>query len=199
MPERLKSKKCSRCKEEKPALEFRVREDRPGGLDYTCKPCHKQRGLDWVKANPEKYREQYQKAFRRSYPTPFGRARYMYNTAKVHARTYGVPFEMSVEWILAKINAGICEVTGLPFDLTCWGKGQKSNAFGPSLDRIDPTLGYVESNVRVVVWIYNRARGACQDEALLQMSRALVAKFGSSDPVASGVGQDRPAGSLPAS
>lgn len=193
------SRKCSACGEEKPASEFSLRPSRPGGLEYRCKPCKRQQGLDWVKAHPEKYKEQYERAFRKNYPTPFGRARYMYNTARVHARTYGVPFDMSAAWILAKINVGICEVTGLPFDLTCWGKGQKSNAFGPSLDRIDPALGYVESNLRVVIWIYNRARGACQDEALLRMSRAMVAKFGANDSVASGVVPDRPAVSLPAS
>lgn len=34
----------------------------------------------------------------------------------------------------------------------------KSNAFAPSLDRINRRRGYVKGNVRVVCWIFNTLR-----------------------------------------
>lgn len=76
------------------------------------------------------------------------------------------------EWITEKILKGRCEVTGIEFESSV---EKPARPFTPSLDRIDPTRGYHEDNVQVVCWIYNRAKGVQDFEAVLKMAKALVA------------------------
>lgn len=77
-------------------------------------------------------------------------------TARTRARKRGLDFDLHdhVAAIQAKIDRGVCEVTGEPFDLS---PGRKFNS--PSLDRIDPTRGYTIDNVRVVLNLVNAALG----------------------------------------
>lgn len=56
-----------------------------------------------------------------------------------------------------------------------WDGPTRNNPLLPSPDRIDATLGYVPGNVRIVSWIYNRARGAGTDDDVVAMARALLA------------------------
>lgn len=80
---------------------------------------------------------------------------------------------LSLDWVSQKIENGICEVTGISFDLT--GHGSPPNCFTPSLDRVDPTKGYDEDNVKVVVWIYNRAKGPNTQQDVLAFCKAMIA------------------------
>lgn len=50
--------------------------------------------------------------------------------------------------------------------------------FAPSLDRVDPKLGYVTTNVQVVCWSYNQAKGQWDHQDVLVLARALVSKYG---------------------
>ena len=83
---------------------------------------------------------------------------------------------ITVEWISEILEKGSCQVTGLPFDMSC-GKGR--SPFTPSLDREDSTKGYTPENTRVVIWMYNTAKNVFTDEEVLIMANALVNKNGS--------------------
>jgi hypothetical protein len=48
------------------------------------------------------------------------------------------------------------------------------NPWSPSLDRIDPKIGYTLENTRVVVWIYNTAKNVFHDEDVMLMAQALI-------------------------
>lgn len=77
--------------------------------------------------------------------------------AKQRAKRKGMPFtltEADIERIDKTATDGVCEMTGLPFDLT---GGRTWNS--PSLDRIDPQRGYEPGNVRVVLLGLNQAMG----------------------------------------
>ena len=74
-----------------------------------------------------------------------------------------------------KLNVGICEVTGIPFT---YGLNAR-NPWSPSLDRIDPSVGYTLENTRVVVWIYNAAKNVFSDSDVMLMAHALVNSDGS--------------------
>jgi hypothetical protein len=51
-----------------------------------------------------------------------------------------------------------CAVSGLPFDLTAnLDRKHSRNPFGPSLDRIDNSKGYMRGNVRIVLSAVNYA------------------------------------------
>jgi len=68
------------------------------------------------------------------------------------------------------IEAG-CALTGLPFDLTrCEG----NKALGPSIDRIQPKLGYVPGNVRLVCRALNMFLGEWGEDEIAPIAEAFV-------------------------
>lgn len=66
--------------------------------------------------------------------------------------------------IQRRVDAGVCEITGYPFDLT---PGRKFN--GPSIDRIDPSRGYTYDNIRVVLNLVNLALNSWGEDALREV------------------------------
>lgn len=96
--------------------------------------------------------------------------------AKTRAKERGLPFDLDAHHILTKIKTGLCEVTGLAFDLTGRRATRSTHVsqWAPSLDRRVPELGYTKGNVRVVVWCYNAAKGEGTDEDVLRLASALT-------------------------
>lgn len=73
---------------------------------------------------------------------------------------------------------GICPITGwvmaLPIDCDNWEKSQHPK--NASLDRIDPSKGYVRGNIRFVSYIANLARAYYDDETLIEFCKAVDQK-----------------------
>lgn len=90
--------------------------------------------------------------------TPRGRANRLLNNAKDRAKRRNIEFNLTPQWVENKLTLGVCELTGLAFDLTV-SKNTKDNPFAPSLDRINSAIGYTENNTRVILWSVNRALG----------------------------------------
>jgi len=103
-----------------------------------------------------------------------GKAIAMFHGTKV-GRRFRDGNELTVEWILEKLQNGTCEVTGLPFTYSL----NSRNPWSPSLDRIDPNIGYTLDNTRVVLWIYNTSKNVFTDADVLLMAQALVNSDGS--------------------
>lgn len=105
------------------------------GLDGRCKECEKAR----------------RKA---SYFQDFGRE--TFNRVKSRSRKKGVFFDLSLEDIpkLPKY----CPILNIELKINWGGKAQAFNS--PTLDRIDPELGYVKGNI---AWICNEANRLKQD------------------------------------
>ena len=74
------------------------------------------------------------------------------------------------------IETGKCQLTGLPFDLL-QEQTTFQNPYAPSLDRIDSSLGYLDSNVRVVLAAVNRALGQEGETTMLPILEAMVASI----------------------
>ncbi len=92
--------------------------------------------------------------------------------ARVRARAKGVVFDLdsqAIDDLQRVIDRGICELSGLPFVLD----GPRS-AFSPSLDRIDPALGYVACNVRIVLHALNAALGDWGEDVFGKIAEAFV-------------------------
>jgi len=77
--------------------------------------------------------------------------------AKNRARTAKVPFNIDREHLveLWDQNSGKCVLTGRTFSLEAWGDKGQVNPDAPSIDRINPKLGYVKGNVRLVTYHMN--------------------------------------------
>lgn len=131
----------------------------------------------WREKDPARAVASDVKRFTKYYGTLRGRSTYLLNGASTRARRAGVEYDLDVLWLRPKLEAGICEVTGLPFKIEVGnGKGHRVNSFSPSIDRIDQTGGYVKVNCRLTCWIYNRARGAFPSEDFDLMVASLKAK-----------------------
>jgi len=92
-------------------------------------------------------------------------------SAEMRASKKHVPFGLTAEW--AKSHwTGVCELTGIEFVLGQRGPGPKS--FSPSIDRIKPELGYVESNCRFVIWAVNAFKAEGDDDQMFRIARALL-------------------------
>lgn len=113
------------------------------------------------------------KAWRHGLPER-NRASYLVSGAKKRAAAKGIEFDLTFEWAIEKINAGVCEVTGLPFSLSPPGGHAERSPWSPSVDKIDPSKGYTRDNCRVVVWIYNAAKSEFSDSDVLRMAMSVV-------------------------
>lgn len=91
------------------------------------------------------------------------RAMTMVATVRTRARMRGMSFDLDlhIEAIQARIDAGVCEVTGQPFDLS---PGRRFNS--PSIDRIACERGYTYDNIRVVLNLVNVAMGDWGEQVL---------------------------------
>jgi hypothetical protein len=89
--------------------------------------------------------------------TPTGRAKELHKAARDRARTKGLDFSLSVDWVHAKLEAGVCEYTGLRFDLSPAPDSHR-NPLAPSLDQLIAGAGYTEENTRAVISVFNIAK-----------------------------------------
>jgi len=68
--------------------------------------------------------------------------------------------------IQERIDAGVCEISGVPFNLR---EGRTFDS--PSIDRIDPSRGYTYANIRLICHAMNSALGDWGEEKLLAILR----------------------------
>jgi hypothetical protein len=110
------------------------------------------------KRSEEKRKGLRKEAIKRYYTSLKGRAYSLRRGAFGRARKFNLPFDITKEWVLEKLAEGVCEVTKLPFTfvtMETYGVQNNQHPLSPSIDRIDPKLGYLQSNCRVVCLIFN--------------------------------------------
>lgn len=105
--------------------------------------------------------------------SPQGTVTVLLNYARDRARREGLPFDLSREFVRKKLDRGVCELSGIGFRREPPGR-HKTHPYAPSLDRVTPALGYVESNVRLLCFAVNRARSDWGDDVLLAIAAALA-------------------------
>ena len=129
---------CSICGNAKPLSDF-SRTGWKGGYRNVCKTCRNEtaRELHALRST--------------NTATRAGR---LVAGAKARAAKKGKPFDLTVEWAQEKMDAGVCEVTGIAFDMTT-RRGWNT----PSLDQISAGGGYTKANTRMVLFGLNAAFG----------------------------------------
>ena len=93
------------------------------------------------------------------------RAKALVNGAKVRAILKKLPFDLdkkAIAKLQSRIDLGVCELSGVPLR---FDGGRTFDS--PSLDRIEPALGYVYSNVRVICAAMNSALGNWGEDRLM--------------------------------
>ena len=136
----------------------------------------------WSIANTDKVRG-YQLAYRerqkalgimrkqRSYQSIDPRDRLFY-AAKRRAKVQGLPFELEKEDIVVPET---CPYLGIPLVRTRpRGSPRRDIA---SLDRIDPTKGYVKGNVEVMSWLANTMKNDAPPELLVRFAKEVLRRY----------------------
>ncbi len=169
------SKTCKNCGIDKPLSMF-CRASNTADQRYSrCRACQAS-NQKLNRADPDKasaLRASERKSHHKNRTTK--RGFYLVKEAKKRAALKGIPFNLDAyrNEIQSRVSAGYCEMTGIPFNLAT-GKGHIWNS--PSLDRIHPELGYVISNVRVVLFCLNVMMNAWGEAKLLEVVEALKKK-----------------------
>ena len=147
---------------------------------------HNERGKQWREKNLDKSRAMsraiYQRykerrltrsreVYHRDRLTPKSIAKELYGGALQRAKKRGLEFNLTREWLIEKVAAGRCEVSGLPFDR---GAG-KTHPMSASVDRIRLDGGYTTDNSRVVIWAVNSFKGVGDDAMMWRVVDAMVA------------------------
>lgn len=148
------NKKCSRCGAIKPWDEFGVQKNgkNAGRLYSRCRPCAKAASIE----------------------NPTGPFASLLKTVKFRAKSSGLAYDLSDhrDQLRHRFDIGLCELTGIPFDLTKGGGKGSIRWNTPSIDRIDAKGGYVYSNVRIILWSLNAAFNYWGEEQFEQVARA---------------------------
>ena len=156
----MNRKICPVCNSSRPAVSFVS--SRPSGACQVCvDTLYTSAGRDICVSLTDSVREEVAKR----------RSNAMLRGLLARAKRQDCPVSVTAAWIFERMMAGRCEVTGLSLDLM--GVDGPSGPFTPSIDRINGHLGYTEENSRIVVWIYNAAKGAFRDEHVRVMAAAI--------------------------
>ena len=77
--------------------------------------------------------------------------------AKHRAKVKELPYDIDKEHVrkLWEDSEGCCALTGQKLCLEKWGGKGQVHPQAPSLDRIEPKLGYVKGNVRLITYHMN--------------------------------------------
>ena len=94
-----------------------------------------------------------------------------FNAAKARAKSTGIPFDLTHKWAIARWT-GKCEITNIEFKL---GRPMREpKTFTPSIDRIKPKAGYLQTNCRFILQGINSLKSNDTDETVLFIARAIV-------------------------
>ena len=146
------TKQCSKCGKELRLTLFSKNKAKHDGFSSVCKECIK----EYETANPI---------------TP--QTRHMVTKARSRAQAKQLEFNLDNEYVRSLVITH-CPILGIPLEWSCnRGSGNFTMAGSPSLDRIDPTKGYVKGNVWIISHRANRIKSDATHEELKLVAKAV--------------------------
>lgn len=93
-------------------------------------------------------------------------------TSCIHrSRKKNIPCDLDRAWC-ERNWTGRCALTGIEFALN----SPKRDNFAPSIDKIDPAKGYIQSNCRFILWAINCFKHVGSDDEMYALAEILLAK-----------------------
>ena len=120
----MSTKKCTRCNVVKELVEFHNHKKCKQGVSSICKNCLRIQVQERRRKNP---------------------ASKLLTQARCRARAANIPFNIDINDIVVP---ELCPVLNIPLVINFGQKTQAPNS--PSLDKVNPELGYVKGNIRVI-------------------------------------------------
>jgi hypothetical protein len=150
---------CTKCNSIKDVSEFTIRRRNKSGLDSYCKQCndiyrkqYRIRPESKIKINNRLY------SYRRKNPQ-----KHLILLAKRRSKLENIDFDLKDEDVIVP---RYCPGLGIPILVA--ESYRTDNSI--SIDRIDPLLGYIKSNIIVISWRANRIKGTA---SMQEMQRVL--------------------------
>lgn len=138
-PTKLKLCKGNGCGKWKPLDAFAEHKNRPLGRQTYCRSC------------TSKHNETYRLS-------PKHRSGLLFRAARARAKDANMPFTITKEWILERVERGFSELTGMPLVFEQHDRYRLHPA-APSLDQIVAGKGYTTENTMVVCLAENLLMG----------------------------------------
>lgn len=180
------SKTCKTCRITKPITNFSPNGTTRRGTktwNTQCKSCRnaalaKSRKhptecegcgtvFDYVKhGKKERYCPECYPIYRKAYVS--------WHTCKNRSAKKNMPFDLTVEYIFRGFMNGRCEQTGLEFDFAAHSNMKDRGFQSPSIDKINPKLGYTIDNTQFVCWWYNVSKQTFTDEEVLNLCKMVI-------------------------
>jgi len=104
--------------------------------------------------------------------TPKTKIKTLITVAKGRAKIIGVDFNLTIDDLPPPTH---CPLLGIEINYAAQGRGGRDNS--PSIDRIDPSLGYVPGNVWIISWRANRIKNNSTLEELKKIVNNLSQKM----------------------
>ncbi|NDD54575.1 hypothetical protein EBZ39_11995 [bacterium] len=153
---KIQQKRCPKCGVFKSLNNFGKNAARKNGLCSYCKQCDALRNRRYQEVNPV-----------------IAQTNKMITKARERAKNKNLPFDIDHEYVRS-IVVSHCPVFGIPLEWSVQrGKGSVQLANSPSLDRIDPTKGYVKGNVWIISSKANTFKSYATHEELKILTEAV--------------------------
>ena len=158
----LLEKQCKSCGQKKQIAHFRIHNK--GGFRGTCRDCENRSTREKKPWNSEA-KKNYQARRRITH-----RGFVLTREAQRRAEQKGIPFNLDWREIQTRIDAGFCEVTGLPFNLNT-----PKSWDAPSIDQMRAGEGYSKDNTRVVLYALNTMANEWGEDLIITIAQAIQA------------------------
>ena len=150
------SKRCSTCKQVLSVKQFDKNASRRDGLQHQCKQCARQRNKKYEIENPV-----------------VRQTGAMVRSARSRAKKKNLPFDIDRDYIRSIVPSH-CPIFGMPLE---WSIRRANKAAplpnSPSLDRIDPSKGYVKGNVWIISYRANQIKSNASHDELKRVTEAV--------------------------
>jgi hypothetical protein len=166
-------RKCKKCNQEKPLIEFIKNKNSKEGYANTCKFCQNEYSKKWKQVNSselsKKRRIRYsetkgievkERELKRKLLHPLRvRCQLLRRGMINRAKTKKIAFDntyFTVEYLIDRIiKNNKCQCCGKELDIS-YKENRKFNDNSPSIDRVIPKLGYIKNNVAILCWRCNK-------------------------------------------
>ena len=163
-------KHCTACHKLKPLTDFYAGNAASGRMSW-CKTCSHKYRREYNIKNPEGLKRRNDMRLR----SIKGRADNLFRSAKRRALAKNLDFNLSIGRIVMALTLGVCERTGIRFDMSRPEQFRSRNPFVPSIDRINASLGYTNDNIQIVVAIYNLGKSQFTDDEFIAFCKIVAA------------------------
>jgi hypothetical protein len=158
-------RKCAACKISKP-IDFFYDKTR------NCKTCNHRISKEWRRRNP-KVAKFYSDRWRYNNPVKAKTGTFV-RDIKRRSKKIGMETDIDHKFIYEKLIKGTCEITGIKFILN---KSGRANPYSPSIDRINPGIGYIKSNVRMILYALNVFKNEWNDFEIYKIAKVFCEKY----------------------